>query len=123
MPEIFVVLSGLVAGVIAWLPCTVGLAAHRYKLGGAQIRSKNRWVLLGTRSPGRFSASGRIVFVLVMCIWLCIFFGAMALPFLAANALGVPEESPSIGYAINANMLVAVVSFFAGRSIWRRLAL
>jgi hypothetical protein len=123
MREIFVVVSGLLAGIVAWFPCMIGLAAHRYKLGGAQIKSSNRWVQLGTRAPGSFSSLGRIVFVLVMLIWLCIFFAAMTVPMLVAKALGVPEASPSIGYAIYANMLVAAIAFFAGPAIWRRLAL
>jgi uncharacterized membrane protein len=123
MREILVVVSGLLAGVVVWLPCAVGLAAHRYKVGGAQIKSSNPWVLLSTRAPGSFSPLGRIVFILVMLVWLGIFFGSMAAPMLAARVLGVPEASPSIEYALYANMVVAAVAFFAGPAIWRRLAL
>lgn len=123
MHEVVVIASGLLAGAVAWLPCAVGLAAHRCKLGGAQIKSSNRWVLLGTRSPGSFSVLGRIAFLLAMLIWLGIFFGAMTVPVLVARYLEVPQASPSIGYAIYANMFVAAVSFFAGPYIWRRLAL
>ena len=123
MPEILVIVSGFVAGMVAWLPCGVGLAAHRYKLGGAQTRSSNRWVLLGTRSPGSFSALGRVAFILAVLVWLAVFFGAMAAPMLIAKFLEVPSASPSIGYAIYANIFVAVVAFFGGPAIWRRLAL
>jgi len=123
MLELIVVVSGLLAGVVAWVPCGVGLAAHRYKLGGSQIKSRNRWVLLGTRAPGSFSALGRIVFILVMLSWMCIFFGALAVPMLLAKALGIPNDSPSIGYAIYANMLAAAIAFLAGPAVWRRVAL
>nr|WP_316643377.1 hypothetical protein [uncultured Roseateles sp.] len=123
MRAVLVVVSGLLAGVIAWFPCAVGLAAYRYKLGGAQIRSNNRWVLLGTCSPSSFSVIGRIGFIVAMLVWLCIFFGAMGVPVLVARALGIPETSPFIGYAIYANMLVAAVSFLIGPAIWRRIAL
>ncbi len=98
MLELLVVVSGLLAGVIAWFLYAVGLAAHRYKLGGAQIRSNNRLVLLGTRSPSSFSVIGRIGFIVAMLVWLCVFFGAMGVPVLVARALGIPEASPFIGY-------------------------
>jgi len=121
--EILVVVSGLLAGLVAWLPCAVGLAAHRYKLGGAEIKTTNRWVLLGTRSPGSFSVMGRILFIVGMLIWLGVFFGAMAAPMLVAKVVGVPSNSPSIGHALYANMFVAAVAFVSGPAIWRRLAL
>lgn len=123
MRDLLVVLSGLLAGVVAWFPCGVGLAAHRYKLGGAQIRSRNRWVQLGTRSPGSFSLAGRVAFAVLVLAWLLVFFGCMAVPMVVANALGLPEASQSIGYAIYANMFAAMVGFLAGPAIWRRVAL
>jgi hypothetical protein len=123
MRDLLIVTSGFLAGAVAWFPCAIGLAAHRYKLGGAQIRSTNRWILLGTRAPGSFSALGRIAFVLAVLVWLFIFFGAMIFPGLVARALGAPDASPSIGHAIYANMLAAAVAFFTGPAIWRRLAL
>lgn len=118
-----VVASGVVAGAISWFPCGIGIAAHRYKLGGAQLRSTNRWVQLSVRDTNSFSALGKVVFLLSMLIWLCVFFGAFAVPMFAAKALGMPEDAPSIGYALFANMLVAVTAFLTGPTIWRRLAL
>ena len=105
------------------IPCSVGLAAHRYKLGGAQIRSNNRWILLGIRAPGSFSVLGRIAFALLMLVWLSIFFGATVIPVFVAKALGLSEDAPSIEYAIYANMLVAAIAFIFGPAIWRKLAL
>ena len=121
--ELLVVFSGVIAGLVAWLPCGIGLAAHRYKLGGAVVRSTNKWVLLGVRDPSSFSAIGRIAFVISILAWLCIFFGAMAVPAFVARVLGVSQSSPFVGYAIFANFAVAVVAFIAGPAIWRRVAL
>ena len=121
--ELLVVFSGVIAGVFAWIPCGISVAAHRYKLGGAVIRSTNRWVLLAVREPSSFSAIGRIAFFILLLAWLCIFFGAMVVPALVARVLGVTQSSPFIGYAIFANFAVAVVAFIAGPAIWRRVAL
>jgi hypothetical protein len=123
MREALVILSGFFAGLVQWLPCGVGLAAHRYKLGGAVIRSTNPWVLLGTRHPNSFSFLGKIGFVAVMLVWSCIFFGSMVVPALVAELLGMSKDSPFILYAIYANLSVAVFAFFFGPAIWRRLAL
>ena len=116
-------LSGFLGGVVAWFPIGVGLAAHRYKVGGAVVRSNNSWVLLGVRSPATFSTFGRIFFAVVVLGWLCVFFGAMVLPGLVARVLGVPQTSSSIGYAIAGNFGIAGVAFALGPVIWRKLAL
>lgn len=123
MSEALIVISGLLAGVIQWLPCGIGLAAHRYKLGGAVVRSTNTFVSLGTRSPRSFSALGQLGFLMLMVVWLCIFFGAMAVPTLVARLLEVQPSSPFVLYGLYANMLMAVVAFLAGPAIWRRIAL
>ncbi|WP_211474912.1 hypothetical protein [Collimonas humicola] len=123
MYEALVVLSGLIAGCVQWLPCGIGLAAHRYKLGGAIIKSTNKWILLGARPTSSFSTLGQVGFAVLMLSWLCVFFGAMAIPAFVARFLGVPEASPFVLYAIYANFFIAVVSFVSGPAIWRRLAL
>src|SRR4051812_32584628 len=107
MREALIVLSGLAAGLVQWLPCGVGLAAHRYKLGGAEIRSTNRWVLLAARDPNTFSGLGKIGFVALMIIWVCLFFALMVVPSLVARLLGVPEGSPFVMYGIYANFSIA----------------
>ena len=121
--ELLVVLSGVLAGAVAWLPCGVGLAAHRYKQGGAIIKSTNKLVLLGTREPGSFSILGRVVFFFAVLGWLGIFFGAMVVPGLVAKVLGVSQSSPFVGYAVFANFAMAALSFVCGPVIWRKLAL
>ena len=123
MSEALIVLSGLFAGLIQWIPCGIGLAAHRYKLGGAVVRSTNTFVSLGSRSPRSFSAFGQLGFLILMLAWLCVFFGAMAVPTFVAKALEVQPSSPFVLYALYANMLMAVVAFLAGPAIWRRIAL
>ena len=123
MSEALIVISGLLAGLVQWLPCGVGLAAHRYKLGGAVIRSSNKWVLLGVRPPSSFSTFGKLGFFALMLVWLFVFFGAMLVPMLIAKLLDVPEASPFVGYAIYANFFMAIVAFGLGPAIWRRIAL
>lgn len=123
MRDILIVLSGFIAGIVAWFPCGIGLAAHRYNLGGAKIKSTNRWVLLAMRTFGSFSVVGRIIYVLIMLVWLCVFFGSMLVPMLVAKILGMPEASESVGYAIYANFFVAAVAFIAGPALWRKVAL
>lgn len=123
MHEVLVVVSGLLAGFVQWVPCGVGLAAHRYKLGGAVIKSTNRWVQLAACPPGSYSPLGKLGFVALMLIWLVVFFGAMAIPALVAKLLQVPEASPSVMYAIYGNFLIGAVAFVSGPAIWRRLAL
>lgn len=123
MREALIVISGLLAGFVQWFPCGVGLAAHRYKLGGAVIRSTNKWVLLGVQPPGSYSILGKLGFVALMFVWLLVFFGAMFVPLLIAKLLEVPEASPFVGYAIYANFFMAIVAFAAGPAIWRRIAL
>ena len=118
-----IVFTGLLGGMIAWFPCGVGLAAHRYKLGGEVVRSTNRWLLLGLRSPATFSALGQLAFVLIVLLWMCIFLGALLAPVFIAQALEAPDASPSIGYAIYANIVVATISFLLGPPIWRKIAL
>lgn len=122
MAEALVILSGLIAGAIAWFPCGVGLAAHRYKLGAAVVNSTNKWILLGIRRPDSFPFLGRVAFVLAMLIWALIFFSAFVVPVKVARVLGVFEASPSIGYALCAYFGMAVVAFVLGPSIWRKLA-
>jgi hypothetical protein len=123
MHEAFVVISGLLVGVVQWFPCGIGLAAHRYKLGGAVIRSTNKWVLLGARPPGSYSILGKLGFFALMLVWLFVFFGSIVVPALIAKLLEVPEASPFVGYAIYANFLMAIVAFAVGPAIWRRIAL
>ncbi|WP_234086325.1 hypothetical protein [Azonexus sp. R2A61] len=123
MREALVVVSGLLAGVVLWIPFGVGLAAHRYKLGGAILKSTNKWVLLAAAPPGSYSLLGKLGFVVLVLIWLVVFFGAMAIPALVAKLLQVPEASPSVMYAVYANLLIGAVAFIAGPAIWRRLAL
>lgn len=123
MREALIVISGLLAGFVQWFPCGVGLAAHRYKLGGAMIRSTNKWVLLGAQPPSSYSILGKICFFALMFVWLFVFFGAMVVPVLIAKLLDVPETSPFVDYAIYANFFMAIVAFAMGPAIWRRIAL
>lgn len=123
MSEALIVISGFFAGLIQWLPCGIGLAAHRYKLGGAVVRSTNRFVSLSSRSPRSLSALGQFGFLLLVLAWLCVFFGAMAVPTFVAKAFDIHSSSPFVLYALYANMLMAVVAFLAGPAIWRRIAL
>jgi hypothetical protein len=87
------------------------------------VRSTNTFVSLGSRSPLSFSALGQLGFLLLMLVWLCVFFGAMAVPTLVAKLLEIQPSSPFVLYAFYANMLMAVVAFSAGPAIWRRIAL
>ena len=114
MSETLIVLSGLFAGLIQWFPCGIGLAAHRYKLGGAVVRSTNSFISLSSRSPRNFSVLGRLGFLLLMLAWFCVFFGAMAIPTLVAKALEIPPSSPFVQYALYANLLMAIVAFLVG---------
>ena len=123
MHEALVVVSGLLAGVVQWVPCGVGLAAYRYNRGGAAIKSSNMWVQLAASPPGSYSLLGKLVFVALMLTWLVVFFGAMAVPTLVAKLLQVPDASHSIMYATYANFLVGAVAFVVGPAIWRRLSL
>lgn len=122
MREYLVVLSGLVAGFVQWFPCGIGIAAHRYKLGGFIVSSNNKWVQLSAQFPEGFSPIGKLIFLIVMLLWIAIFFGALAIPILVAKFLNVPEDSPFVNYAIYSNFLMAVIAFAAGPAIWRRLA-
>ncbi len=123
MTEGLVFLSGIVGGVIAWLPCSIGVAAQRYQLGGAVIRSRNKWVLLAVRPTATYSIPGQMVFLLVMLSWAGIFFGALVLPAIVARVLEVPLTSLSLKYAIYANFVTAIVAMLAGPAIWRKVAL
>ena len=122
MSELMVVFSGFLSGAIMWLPCSIGIAAHRYELGGAILRSTNRWVLLSLRPPRSFSILGRLVFALCILAWFVVFLGAATIPFVVADTLGVPDSSSSIGYAILANLVAAAACFIVGRFIWRKVA-
>ena len=116
------ILSGLIAGAVAWFSFGVGLAAHRYNLGGAAVNSTNKWILLVTRRPDSFSFLGRVVFVLAMLTWTLIFFSAFVVPLQVARILAISEASSSIAYALYAYFGMAAVGFVLGPTIWRKLA-
>jgi hypothetical protein len=122
MSELLVIISGVVAGIVMWLPCGVGISAHRHTVAGVPLRSTNNFVLLVAQPPKSFSILGRIAFALIMLTWMCIFFGAAIVPGFVAQVLGLPSSSSSIGYALLANLVVAVVCFFVGNAVWRKVA-
>ncbi len=122
MEQVIVILSGVLSGLVMWVPFGIGISAHRHAVAGIPIQSTNSLVIAAAGRPGNYSALGRVIFVLIMLVWVCIFFSAIFLPVFVAKLLGVPENSEIIGYGISANLFMTIVGFIFGKFIWRRVA-
>jgi len=111
-----------ISGVAAWLPCGVGLAAHRFALSGAVVRSKSKFILYLSRPPKSLSPLARLLFLLVMAVWCAVFFSLLGSTLFVAGRLGVAESHPVIPYALGLHFFVAALSLIAGHFLWRKVA-
>lgn len=119
MSTFLIIFAGIVAGLLIGIPFGISICTTRHMDAGVPIQSTNRFVRLCVRPTASYSLAGKILFMLIMLVWICIFFGGIGAPVIMARLLGV-ETHPAIKFGISVELLVGILSAFLAHNIWRK---
>ncbi len=112
------VLSTIFAGTIVGFVQGFAMAGHRAVLSGARPTTANRIFRLFTRPSAELSSTETLIVFSFVILWLGVFIGLCALPFVLASKLHLDGITL---YLMGAFVVAGIIAVRMGRAAWRRV--